>query len=204
MGGGAVSESAMIVCLGWGSLIWCPDSLPTIGDWHADGPDLPVEFARQSKDGRITLVIEPGAKRVPVSWTRLTVGSIDAARRALADREGVCLSKHAQSIGHWSLKDASQHRESAGIGEWARAKGVDAAVWTALQPRFNGERVTPTREEVVARLRSLEGPERTKAEEYVRKAPPQIRTAYRKTIELELGWTALPDEGPRQLEAAPG
>ena len=98
MGGGAVSESAMIVCLGWGSLIWCPDSLPTIGDWHADGPDLPVEFARQSKDGRITLVIEPGAKRVPVLWTRLTVGSIDAARgEGLWQTGRVCASRNMRN-----------------------------------------------------------------------------------------------------------
>ena len=50
---------------------------------------------------------------------------------------------------------------------------------------------------------SLEDPERAKAEEYVRKTPPQIRTAYREAIELELGWTALPDEGLGQAELAP-
>ena len=118
----------MIVCLGWGSLIWRPGSLPTIGDWHADGPELPVEFARQSRDDRITLVIEPGSERVPVLWTRLTVGSVDAARRALADREDVCLLRFPRSIGHWSHEDASPHRESPAIGEWARAKGADTAV----------------------------------------------------------------------------
>ena len=185
----------MIVCLGWGSLIWSPGSLPTIGDWHSDGPDLPVEFARQSRDGRITLVIVPAAKHVPVLWTRLMVGSVDTARRALADREGVCLSRFPRSIGHWSLEDASQHQDSVGIGEWASAKGAGAVVWTALKPRFNDQLVTPTREEVVERLLSLEDPERAKAEEYVRKTPPQIRTAYREAIELELGWTALSDEG---------
>lgn len=194
----------MIVCLGWGSLIWRPGCLPTMGDWHTDGPELPVEFARQSGDGRITLVIERRAERVPVLWTRLTVGSVDAARRALADREGVCLSRNPRSIGHWSLEGASRHRESAGISEWARVKGADAVVWTALKPRFNNELVTPTREEVIGRLWSLEGPERSKAEEYVRKAPSQIRTAYREAIEVELGWTLLPDEGLGQVEAAPG
>ena len=193
----------MIVCLGWGSLIWRPGSLPTDGDWHPDGPDLPIEFTRQSGDDRITLVIEPGAECVPVLWTRLGVGSVDAARRALADREGVCLSKYPRSIGHWRFADASRHYESAGIGEWARTKGADAVVWTALKPRFNGKVVTPTCEQVVGRLRSLDGQKRTRAQEYVRKTPPQIRTAYRKAIELELGWTALPHEGPGQFESAP-
>lgn len=187
----------MIVCLGWGSLIWRPGSLPTIGDWYADGPDLPVEFARQSGDGRITLVIEPSAIPVPVLWTRLSVGSVDAARKVLADREGVCLSRYPRSIGHWSYEDTSRHPESVGIGKWANAKGEDAVVWTALKPRFNDQLVRPTCEDVVGRLRSLEGREKAKAEEYVRKAPPQIRTAYRDAIEMQLGWTALPDEGLR-------
>ena len=186
----------MIVCLGWGSLIWRPCGLPMVGEWHVKGPDLPIEFARQSGDDRITLVIEHGAEHLPVLWTRLGVGSVDHARRALADREGVCLSRFPRSIGHWNLGGVSQHRESADIGKWARANGADAAVWTALKPRFDGELVTPTCEEVVGHLRTLEGPKRTKAEEYVRKAPPQIRTAYRKAIERELGWNPVVDQCP--------
>ena len=184
----------MTVCLGWGSLIWRPCGLPVIGAWYLDGPELRIEFARQSRDGRITLVVENCAEPIPVLWARLGVGSIDDARNALAERECVCLSRYPRSIGHWSRAGASAHREAATIGAWAKAKGVDAAVWTALKPRFNNELVTPTCEQVIACLRSLEEPKRTKAEEYVRKAPPQIRTAYRKAIEEELGWTAMLDE----------
>jgi len=44
-----------IACLGWGSLIWSPRTLPVSGDWHTDGPHLPIEFSRQAADGRITL-----------------------------------------------------------------------------------------------------------------------------------------------------
>ena len=180
--------------LRWGSLIWRPCGLPMVGDWYVDGPELPIEFARQSRDGRITLVVEHCAEPIPVLWALLGVGSIDESRKALAEREGVCLSTYPRSIGHWSGAGASAHRESATIGAWAKAKGVDAAVWTALKPRFNNKLVTPTCEQVIAFLRSLEDPKRTKAEEYVRKAPPQISTAYRKAIEEELGWTAMLDE----------
>lgn len=181
----------MIVCLGWGSLIWCPRGLPCIGDWHCDGPNLPIEFARRSRDGRVTLVIEQDSDPVPVLWTELRVDSVDDARRALADREDVCLSRYPRSIGHWSSADASHHHESTGIGDWARSRGADVAVWTALKPRFDDKLMTPTSAQVIGHLRSREGLERIKAERYVRKAPPQIKTAYRKAIELELGWTAL-------------
>lgn len=38
---------------------------------------LPIEFARQSRDGRIALLVENSAETVPVLWVRLGVGSID-------------------------------------------------------------------------------------------------------------------------------
>jgi len=35
-----------ILILGWGSLIWSPGELKTVGDWSLDGPTLPIEFSR--------------------------------------------------------------------------------------------------------------------------------------------------------------
>ena len=55
-----------IAILGWGSLIWQPKDLKfdaNIG-WKEKGPILPIEFARISKDGRLTLVITKDAKEV--------------------------------------------------------------------------------------------------------------------------------------------
>ena len=46
-----------IAVIGWGSLIWSPGRLELQSGWRRDGPLLPVEFARVSQDGRLTLVI---------------------------------------------------------------------------------------------------------------------------------------------------
>jgi hypothetical protein len=97
----------MVACLGWGSLIWNPEDLCVQGDWNTDGPVIPVEFARQSDNGRITLVVTPGAPNVTVLWARLGVENIEAAKQELARREGI-KSKHVDSnIGYWTLERAS-------------------------------------------------------------------------------------------------
>ncbi len=55
-----------IAVIGWGSLIWCPGSLRIKTKWRSEGPDLPIEFARISSDGRLTLVIHRLAGTAPL------------------------------------------------------------------------------------------------------------------------------------------
>jgi len=179
----------MIVSIGWGSLIWCQKSLPVDGNWHTDGPDLPVEFARESRDGRMTLVICAGAPACRTLWAALTVKTVDEARHALAQRESIESKNIKSSIGLWTRAEASSHAESAIIGHWAYARGFEGVVWTALKPRFGNVQRVPTVEEFINHLRRLEGARREIAEEYVRFAPRQIATPYRTAIEKALGWT---------------
>jgi len=180
----------LIACLGWGSLIWDPKGLPVAGDWHPDGPQLPVEFARVSKDGRLTLVVTEGAPPVAVLWSRLSVPSLEDGIQALADREEIPRASIRHSIGVWNAERSSRHEEAGKIGGWASERDLAAAIWTALKPGFPDSRGrVPTCQEVLAHLRSLDGLARAGAEEYVRRTPTQVRTPYRAAIEQEFGWT---------------
>ncbi|MEZ5901225.1 MAG: hypothetical protein R3D51_17225 [Hyphomicrobiaceae bacterium] len=177
-----------IACLGWGSLIWDPGALPVSSEWYGDGPDLSVEFARQSSNGRITLVVTEGVQSIPVLWTDLRADAPDHARMLLAEREGVSKKNASRLIGLWSSTDRSSWSNAPAIGDWATTRRLDAVVWTALGPKFSGENRIPSRTEVVDYLRSLEGKKRSLAENYIRKTPSQIRTQYRQAIEEALGW----------------
>ena len=180
----------MIVCIGWGSLIWCQKTLPLHGGWRLDGPKLQVEFARESRDKRITLVLCETAPAVTTLWAELHVADLEAAKQALAAREGISEGNIPHGIGHWSPNGQSGQMGADTIGEWAKANGAGAVVWTALKPKIGDDYRVPGVEEVIAHLGGLSGPTREAAEEYVRLAPKQVVTPYRTAIEAALGWTA--------------
>jgi hypothetical protein len=182
----------LIVCLGWGSLVWDPRDLPIRGKWFTDGPFLPIEFARQSSDGRMTLVLMPTTFPLVRSlWKPISVVNVAAARKALGKRECPDRKKPETCVDHWP--HGSQNRHVARqVGQWARGLQIDAVVWTNLPPRFGGEDNTiPSAQEVVTYLRELRGQERKQAKGYIRMAPTQIDTDYRRAIESELKWDCL-------------
>lgn len=185
-----------IACLGWGSLTWDPRDLPIQRCWFPDGPLLPIEFARHSNGDRITLVIVPGTRDVRSLWTLLTVPDLETAKRALADREGINPKDIHRDIGYVSSTGSSYGQAAETIGRWASSLGLDAVVWTNLPPMFQHELSMPTVEEVLTFLQTLPEEAQKRAEAYIRKAPRQIDTAYRRRIEEELNWTALPASEP--------
>lgn len=148
-----------------------------------------IDALHQSANGRMTLVIADDTEAIPVLWTELDLSSLKKARYALAEREGISSTYVDRSVGVWSPSVSSDRRETATIGEWAASRGVSCVVWTALRPNSMGGPGRPSCDQVVRYLAGLEGESSRLAEEYIRRAPRQIRTPYRPIIERDLGWT---------------
>ena len=175
-------------CLGWGSLIWEPGDLPTSHEWREDGPKLPLEFARKSNDGRMTLVVCEQGTECQTLWSTLSSTSVEEARGALAKREGLPSNKNA---AFWTSSGTSGHLGAGLVEAWANKLGFAGVVWTGLPPKSpvtekNNDH--PSIEDVISYLGSLDGHSAIRAEEYIRKAPKQIATAYRNSIIEEFGW----------------
>ena len=176
-----------IACIGWGSLIWDPRNLKIRQKWFEDGPLLPIEFARQSGDKRITLVIEEKSDPIRTLWTVMSVNDIKEAKESLRKREGCSEEKIAV------LKSTDEPRNGEikkNILKWLKYKQLDAVIWTDLPPKFKGENnLSPNEEELIEYLEKLDYKTYKIAEEYIRKAPKQIDTKFRRAIEKEFGWT---------------
>lgn len=179
-----------IACLGWGSLIWDPRALPIQREWFEDGPFVPVEFSRKSRDGRITLVVDPSATPVRLLWALMLSADLASAMEALRDREDIPVENWEGKIGSWQQGEGAPSF-LPDLPKWADVHGVDAVIWTALKPKFNNREVSPSVDQVVEYLRGLAGTQREHAKEYVERAPRQIDTEYRRRIEAALGWTCI-------------
>lgn len=194
--------SPRIACLAWGSLTWDPRELKHVlaGDWSLDGPLLPVEFARASDsgEGRLTLVLVEGVREVAVLWARMQVPDVATAKEVLRVREGC----RDVGVGSWPGDDSRLGYMS--IQEWAQRQELDHVVWTALGPLFNGRRgqAPSSPEAAIHYLRSRPTDVLAQAEEYVRKAPRQVATAFRAAFERELGWTPSDGQGPSENSGA--
>ncbi len=179
-----------IACLGWGSLVWDPRSIPIRGKWFDDGPNLPIEFARESTDGRITLVITNVDYQVRSLWALMSSKTLPEAKKALALREGIPDKYVNNSIGFWDRDSVKSHGLFADvIGAWAEHLNIDTVVWTNLKYGFKNNRdEMPACADIVKHLHSLPHESKKVAEEYICKAPIQIDTEYRRQIQADLGW----------------
>ncbi len=132
-----------------------------------------------------------GAPLQPTFWTLSRKSSVLAAAADLAVREGV----GTHDVGSWSRAEAM--RPSVGfevaIAEWAESKGLDGAVWRAVEPNLPDR--TPGFPSEQSRLEYLRGLVATgqerDARDYFERMPPQIRTPFQAIVERELGWRSL-------------
>ena len=178
----------MIVCLGWGSLIWNPGGLKVNGEWQNDGPNAPVEYLRHSQDGRLTLVIDSDVPCSQVLWIKMDCVNIETAKEKLRIREGKIKHKF---VGIWKAGQDSPMSLS-GLDSWAEGVGAEAVIWTALPPKFkNIDYNKPNIEDAIAHIERLDIDSKQLAEEYVRKTPAQIKTPFRTKFEEYFGWTEL-------------
>lgn len=174
-----------IACLGWGSLIWNQQSLKGIGKWFEDGPLLPIEFARQSADGRITLVIEENSNPIRTLWILMSSDNIDDAIESLRLREGT-VKRHI----HFQKSDLKpENNIKKIIYQWLKEKNLDYAIWTGLPPKFkNKDNVVPTKDELFKYFENVNNKVFENSTKYVRNTPKQIDTIYRRELERKFNW----------------
>lgn len=169
-------------------MVWDTRDLPIQRRWFTDGPFVQVEFLRKSKDGRITLVLDSSASPCRSLWAVMLTDTLEAAKDALRQREGIPKENSKQHIGAWSRGEKAPEMLIE-LPLWAEDRGVDSVIWTALPPKFEVNGKPPSVDEVIVYLRGLTGTPRAHAEQYIRSTPTQIDTPYRRRLEAELGWT---------------
>lgn len=175
-----------IVILGWGSLIWQPKDLAFNKEfgWKQNGPILPIEFARISTNGRLTLVITEEGTEVTTLYALSNHHDLNEAILNLVVREG----SGKKSIGYYYKNNNAffsiNLNIKSNIEEWIKQTDFDAVIWTDLPEKLESK-------DPLEYLKSLTGNKSTLAEEYIRRTPTQIKTALRTKIEEELNWKPI-------------
>ncbi len=191
-----------IAVVGWGSLIWDPRGLPLRSPWQPDGPALPVEFTRVAADGRLTLGLRDGVVDVQTLWAVMSGGQLEAARSQLAQRERTvpdrigCLDRRGRgcldsldSIGGVGPGVGNEDLVRR-LASWLTDRQLEAVIWTALPPNFEERAgLALSVGAAVSYLEHVSDEVRRSAEQYVRRAPAQVRTDLRRGLERVLGWT---------------
>ena len=215
-----------IAILCWGSLWWkrgepgreiklspeWQDGV-TPGPWNDDGPVLPVEFARVSSDGRLTLVLHPNSPGIRTYWAISWFGQLCDARENLRFREGKnCSPNNIHSItsdGKMCVEIPMEFTAARqAIADWlGHHQDINAAIWTGLPCKWM-EGQTFSVGAAIDYLKSLvDDPKdkypnkRSRACEYFTKSPPQTQTPVRQKAREVLGWS---DDLPSNKSASGG
>ena len=150
-----------------------------------NGPILPVEFARISQDGRLTLVVLPGYEhQCKVSWITSQHLTVEDAVTNLAAREGIN-PEHATSSIHGVLATGDRlgnvlDEVADPVRTWMNTEpNLHASIWTGLgegtrwqEHGYDGFTV----DNALDYLSGLRGDMRRSNAEYFAKALRSIRT----------------------------
>ena len=149
---------------------------------------LPVEFARVSRDGRLTLVLVEGVPVQPTLWAVSQNTTLEEAAADLQAREG-CGSF---GIGSWpqmpGRSRVSMHDPV--IKAWAESKDLEGVVWTSLGPKGPDGKLGLVSHDVrLDHLTTLNMTGRAgAARKYIENAPAQIETPFRTLVRREFEW----------------
>lgn len=184
-----------IAVLGWGSLIWDQRNLSIVDDhWYIHGPSLPIEFARISNGGRLTLVIKPDWKEVTTLYAICNFADLDAAIENLRIREDTVIGR----IGFYNFNNGDSRIAKANefmisnLITWQKNTQVDAVIWTDLPENFKEARnLVYNLGSINEVLKGFNKEQFGLAKIYIQNTPKQILTKYRTDIEqmiLELSY----------------
>jgi hypothetical protein len=193
-----------IAILGWGSLIW--DKRPEFddkhGEWKDDGPELPLEFSRISETrlGALTLVIDPDhGQTCTVQHALSTRMNPEDAIADLRCREGTMMKRMGFYFAGGSRTCEPPVPHS--IPAWAKAKELDAVVWTGLPSNFEDvlrkqklkeELTTFSVKNAIAHIQRLNPEAKAMAATYVWRAPAYVDTPLRRALQAA-PWFASPE-----------
>jgi len=184
-----------IAILGWGSLIWCVGNLRIQGAWRQDGPTLPIEFARISADGRLTLVLAPGVAVQRTYWAVSELATLADARRNLKEREQ-CRTVDIHYLGRdGGCAEGVPAEVKTLVATWLRERrALEGVVWTGLPSNWLEKRGREfTAADAVAYIAGLQAAmddaktTHDRAREYVTNAPAFIDTDVRRQLRTR-GW----------------
>lgn len=188
-----------IAFLGWGSLVWDQQNLKTRGQWQKDGPELKIEFLRRSRRSTnppqeyLSLVLDRSGTRVQSLWAIADHETLNGAKMDLWARE-TPTSKTGQAIHSWT-RGQKLPKLIFDLDKWAEETGVEAVVWTGLECKWPRNGQAPSKQEAIDWLKKLrDAGQAAFAERYVREAPEQIDTVFRRSFITELGWVPCPKD----------
>lgn len=175
-----------IAILGWGSLIWNPETISVNNDWVFEGPHLPIEFARVSNNGRLTLVINLNSTKCKVFYNISSFSNLDEAIYNLSHREG-CNLNRINFINFSTNENNLKEKQKIiydSICEWNKSNNFDAVIWTGLTPKFYDDGHGKLNLDNIKKyLTSLNDDQFELAKEYILKTPEQIETEYKRELQ---------------------